>query len=76
MYGGGLYSFFENYSEACIPGQTCQDSITSIENSSRISLLNLNTVASKSLVNVNGAAIVPASGNENGFARSIVRFDA
>ncbi|KAL7270162.1 hypothetical protein RUND412_007140 [Rhizina undulata] len=75
VYGAGLYSFFENYAQDCIPGQTCQDAILSIEGSSDVTLLNLNTVASASMVNVDGTSLVSAAGNENSFARTIARFE-
>jgi glucan 1,3-beta-glucosidase len=76
VYGAGLYSFFENYAQECITPQTCQAAIVNIESSSKFSLLNLNTVAAVSMVNVNGGAVVPASGNENSFTRTLLRFDA
>lgn len=76
VYGAGLYSFFENYAQECITPQTCQAAIVNIESSTKFSLLNLNTVAAVSMVNVNGGAVVPASGNENSFTRTLLRFDA
>ncbi|KAI5795641.1 pectate lyase superfamily protein-domain-containing protein [Geopyxis carbonaria] len=75
VYGAGFYSFFENYDQECIPGQTCQDSITDIQNS-QISIYQLNTIAATSMIDYNGEKIVPASENNGTMARCVMMFDA
>jgi len=76
VYGAGLYSFFENYDQECVNTHTCQDSVVSVEGNNRLSLLNLNTVGSKSMIDIDGKPSVPAAGHENPFARTLMRFDS
>lgn len=76
VYGTGLYSFFENYDQDCVQKQTCQDSIVSIEGNTKISILNLNTVGSVSMLDYRGRPTIMAAGHENPFVRTALRFDA
>jgi hypothetical protein len=75
IYGAGLYSFFENYNAECVRNHTCQDSIASFEGNNKISVLNHNTVGSISMVDIDGKPSISATGNENVFARTLLRFD-
>lgn len=76
IYGAGLYSFFENYNTDCVNTHTCQNSIASFEGSeNQISILNHNTIGSISMIDINGVPSIPAAGNENSFARTLMRFD-
>ncbi|KAG0124681.1 pectate lyase superfamily protein-domain-containing protein [Tuber indicum] len=76
VYGAGFYSFFENYSQECVKSHTCQDSIVSVEGNSELSLLNLNTVGSISMVDIDGEPSITAAGHENPFVRTLLRFDS
>lgn len=77
VYGAGFYSFFQNYSTNCTMDspQDCQENIVSIEGSHQVSLLNLNTVGTINMVNIDGAAVAPSIDNINGYAATIMRFD-
>ena len=55
-------------------GETCQDSIFSVEDSSGISVYNLNTVGSVSMVDVNGNSLARFSDNVNVFPDTIALF--
>ncbi|CCX29619.1 pectate lyase superfamily protein-domain-containing protein [Pyronema domesticum] len=72
IYGAGLYSFFENYAQDCINPMTCQDSIFEIKNSPQVSIWNLNTIASNSMVDLNGQKIVKAADNKNNFCQTVM----
>lgn len=76
IYSAGLYSFFENYAQDCVKTHTCQDSIVSIEGKNKLSLLNLNTVGSKSMIDIDGKPSITAVGHENPFVRTLMRFDS
>ncbi|PWW76933.1 Glycoside Hydrolase Family 55 protein [Tuber magnatum] len=76
VYSAGLYSFFENYAQECVRTHTCQDSIVSVEGSNKLSLLNLNTVGSESMVDIDGKPSITAAGHENPFVRTLMRFDS
>jgi glucan 1,3-beta-glucosidase len=77
IYGAGLYSFFANYNTSCSAigsGAACQDKIFSIEGSSSVSVYNLNTVGSQSMVNVNGRSVANYADNVAGFTDTIALF--
>lgn len=75
MYGGGLYSFFDNYIQTCLDTESCQENMVDIQCSQNISLVGLNTKASVNMVNVDGTAEVIALDHDNGFAQSLMLFE-
>ncbi|CAI7633588.1 unnamed protein product [Penicillium manginii] len=77
VYGAGLYSFFDNNDASCSAqdsGRSCQNSIFSIEGSSSISVYNLNTVGSDSMVDMDGTSVAKQSDNANVFNENIALF--
>ncbi|KAI9340761.1 hypothetical protein DFJ73DRAFT_946755, partial [Zopfochytrium polystomum] len=74
VYGAGLYSFFDNYSQTCLDTKSCQDNIVSIESSTRVSLLALSTIGVKNMVSVNGNNWVPQGDNTATYGSTIVSF--
>jgi glucan 1,3-beta-glucosidase len=59
IYGAGLYSFFDNYDQACVAGQNCQNNMVSIEGSvNNLSLFGLSTKAAVSMVSTSGGYTV------------------
>lgn len=75
VYGAGLYSFFDNYSQTCLSTESCQDNIVSLENSSGIHLYSLSTKAATNMVTVNGASAALDSDNRNNFCATIAYFE-
>lgn len=77
IYGAGLYSFFENYLKNCSTDtpQYCQENIVSVEQSHKVSLLNLNTVGAINMVNIDTVPLAEAEENTNSFAATVMRFD-
>ncbi|KAH9476326.1 putative glucan endo-1,3-beta-glucosidase [Psilocybe cubensis] len=72
IFGAGLYSFFDNYSQACIDSRNCQSQLLNIDTAStNINIYSLSTVATMFQVSVNGAGIVNQAGNVNGFASTV-----
>ncbi|CAL3973290.1 unnamed protein product [Diplocarpon coronariae] len=89
VYGAGLYSFFNNYSQTCsdhtatVYNEYCQSQIFGIDQGggagqtysiSSVYVYGLNTVGSVSMVDRNGASAVAQSANTGLFASHIVRF--
>ncbi|KAJ5494458.1 hypothetical protein N7463_010545 [Penicillium fimorum] len=77
VYGAGLYSFFDNNNATCSgqdSGRSCQSSIFSVEGSSSISVYNLNTVGSDSMIDVDGKSIAKQEDNLNVFNENIALF--
>ncbi|MCJ1379596.1 hypothetical protein MMC17_002698 [Xylographa soralifera] len=77
VYGAGLYSFFDNYSEDCLATESCQDNMVSIENcSGDVYLWGLSTKASTNMVTLDGTGAVPQSDNQDNFCATIAVFEA
>ncbi|MCJ1457090.1 hypothetical protein MMC28_007456 [Mycoblastus sanguinarius] len=75
IYGAGLYSFFDNYSQDCLATESCQDNMVSVECSSDIFLWALSTKASTSMVTVDGTGVVPQADNMDNFCSTIAVFE-
>ena len=74
MYGGGLYSFFDNYKQECLDSVSCQLNMVDIECSSNVYLYGLSTKASVNMVNVNGQSQALGLDNMNGFCQTVALF--
>ncbi|KFG84256.1 glucan 1,3-beta-glucosidase GLUC78 precursor [Metarhizium anisopliae] len=73
VYGGGLYSFYDNYDQECVAANNCQDEMISIENS-ELHMFGISTKASVSMVTLNGQAAIQDSENRNNFCAAIAAF--
>ncbi|KAF7311538.1 hypothetical protein MKEN_01056200 [Mycena kentingensis (nom. inval.)] len=71
IFGAGLYSFFQNYGQACIPGGTCQSQIVNIDSTSSVNIYSLSTVGTTFQISVNQAGVVNQASNQNGFAPTL-----
>lgn len=69
VYGAGLYSFFSDYSTSCSTfsaGESCQARIASLEGSiSQVSIYNLNTIGSVSMLDRDGQQVAYFNDNVN-----------
>ncbi|EPE03538.1 glycoside hydrolase family 55 protein [Ophiostoma piceae UAMH 11346] len=76
VYGAGMYSFFDNYSQACIKSRTCQQSVASIEGPAvyAISIYNLNTIGVESMIDRDNESLADHADNENSFPDTIAVF--
>ncbi|GAB0132610.1 hypothetical protein EsDP_00001040 [Epichloe bromicola] len=72
VYSAGLYSFFSNYSQACLVSEDCQTSAVQIEQSSNVWIYSLATKAMKQMVSPVNSPATPAAANQNGFVSSLV----
>ncbi|KAJ7168213.1 exo-beta-1,3-glucanase [Mycena crocata] len=68
VFGAGLYSFYDKYTQDCVPLNTCQSQILDIDSTSQIYIYNLATVGVTNQLSVNHSPVVAASSNLNGFA--------
>ena len=73
VYGGGLYSFFDNYTQQCVSANNCQDNMVAVDNSS-VQMFGLSTKASVAMVTLNGQAAAKDSDNRNNFCAAIAAF--
>ncbi|KAK8189827.1 pectate lyase superfamily protein-domain-containing protein [Phyllosticta capitalensis] len=75
VYGGGLYSFFENYSQDCLATQSCQTNMISLEGTnSNIILSTISTKAAVNMITVEGNGVVLDKDNRNNFCANIVQY--
>ena len=76
MYGAGLYSFFDNYSQTCLTTESCQENMVSVEgNGAGVYLYGLSTKASTNMVTLNGQSAVNQADNRNNFCSTIALFN-
>lgn len=73
LYGGGLYSFFDNYSQDCLETQNCQDNMISFE-SSNVHVYGVSTKAASNMITVNSQTVAFDSDNRNNFCATIASF--
>lgn len=54
LYGGGFYSFFQNYKDDCAKTHGCQDRLVDMDRSENVFLYNLWTVGAKEAISPQG----------------------
>ncbi|OAQ61839.1 exo-beta-1,3-glucanase [Pochonia chlamydosporia 170] len=75
LYGGGLYSFFDNYGQDCLNTESCQESIIDIQHS-KIKIFGVSTKASVNIINNNGSAqMVHDADNLSSFCATVAVFE-
>lgn len=72
IYGAGLYSWFQKYSQACLVTENCQDRIFEIESSSAIWIYSLITKASVEMISPDGGLSVLAANNQINFCAVVM----
>ncbi|KAJ7445696.1 exo-beta-1,3-glucanase [Mycena galericulata] len=71
IFGAGLYTFFSNYSQACLDTRNCQAHIFNISSDSSVHVYSLASVASTFQISVDGVGVVNQKDNNNGFASTM-----
>ncbi|EJF66026.1 exo-beta-1,3-glucanase [Dichomitus squalens] len=71
IFGAGLYSFYQNYDQACLNTTSCQSQIFNIDSGSTVSVYSLATVGVTTSLSIEGSPIIPASANVNGFQSTV-----
>jgi len=74
MFGGGLYSFFDGYSQVCTETESCQTNMVELRCSSNVFLYGLVTKASTNQVVVDGKPAVLESDNPNIFGATVLLY--
>jgi hypothetical protein len=63
--------FYQNYGQTCLSSTSCQQQIVDVDSASSVHIYSLSTVGTTFQISVNGAGVVPASSNLNGFAETV-----
>ncbi|KAK0185857.1 exo-beta-1,3-glucanase [Armillaria mellea] len=71
IFGAGLYSFFNNYSQSCLATASCQPQIADISSDSEVYLSSLSTVGATYQVSIDQTPVVHQGTNANGFAQTV-----
>ncbi|KAF7338693.1 Exo-beta-1,3-glucanase [Mycena venus] len=71
VFGAGLYSFFQNYGQACLTPENCQSQIVNVDTTSSVHIYSLSTVGTTFQLSVNQAGVINQSSNPNGFAATV-----
>jgi hypothetical protein len=69
--GAGLYSFFQDYTQACIATSSCQEHILIVDGESKINIFSLSTVGTRYQLSIEGRGVIQSSRNRNGFASTV-----
>lgn len=73
-YGAGTYSFFQNYNQACVNGQNCQEHMNEITNSTNVNWFGLSTKASVNMITVAGKGVAKDKENRSNFCATLAIF--
>lgn len=73
VYGGGLYSFFDNYAQQCVGENNCQDNMISLENS-KVTFFGVSTKASVNMITVNNRSVALDKDNRNNFCGALAMY--
>ncbi|KAJ7653050.1 pectate lyase superfamily protein-domain-containing protein [Mycena rosella] len=77
VYGAGFYSFFQTYSQNCVPNRNCQDSMVLVDQqSTAIYLYQLTTAGSTNMLSYPNVSIAKQTDNINGFASTLSLWEA
>ncbi|KAK0225098.1 exo-beta-1,3-glucanase [Armillaria nabsnona] len=71
IFGAGLYSFFNSYSQSCLATASCQPQIADISSDSEVYMSSLSTVGVTYQVSVDRTPVVHHGANANGFAQTV-----
>ncbi|EFR04093.1 hypothetical protein MGYG_07100 [Nannizzia gypsea CBS 118893] len=73
LFGGGLYSFFENYNQDCLKTESCQLNMIEVL-CSETYLYGVSTKASTNMITSGGKGLVPQKENRSNFCSTIALF--
>ncbi|KAM5444924.1 putative glucan 1,3-beta-glucosidase [Microsporum ferrugineum] len=73
LFGGGLYSFFENYTQDCLRTESCQLNMIEVL-CSQTYLYGVSTKASTNMITSGGKGLVPQKENRSNFCSTVALF--
>ena len=75
VYGAGLYSFFDNYSQDCLKTESCQKNMLEVRCSNGVRVWGLSTKASENMVTREGEGVVKQADNRSNFCSTVALFE-
>jgi hypothetical protein len=74
LYGGGLYSFFDNYDQECLKTADCQRDMIYVDGGENVQLLSISTKAATNMLRLNDQAVALDADNRNNFCAMVAQF--
>ncbi|OAX79997.1 hypothetical protein ACJ72_05678, partial [Emergomyces africanus] len=72
LHGSGLYSFFQEYYQDCVPTHNCQECLLEVRGSKDVVLFNIFTVGTEKIgTGINNGAIFQNDSNQSGFTTEV-----
>ncbi|KAH7311222.1 pectate lyase superfamily protein-domain-containing protein [Stachybotrys elegans] len=71
VHSAGLYSFFNEYYQDCIPTHNCQDRILEVKGSTGVVIFNLFTIATINIASGIDNTDIPQEDNQRGFTTEV-----
>lgn len=65
IFGAGLYNWFQDYVQPCVPLQNCQRRVVEVVGSGGIWFYNLYTIGTVEMINARGNQPITAKANTN-----------
>ncbi|KAJ6550737.1 hypothetical protein B0H10DRAFT_1850266, partial [Mycena sp. CBHHK59/15] len=75
IYGAGLYSFFDNYSQSCKTSVSCQKSLALVDTASAaIFIYSMSTIGSTTMLTVGSTDVISRSDNVDGLQATVSKW--
>jgi len=71
IFGAGLYSFYSDWDQSCVPTMNCQAGVFNIDSTSSVNVYGLSTLGITTQLNVDGNAVVDAKPNVAGYQETM-----
>ncbi|KAJ6608596.1 exo-beta-1,3-glucanase [Mycena sp. CBHHK59/15] len=71
VFGAGLYSFYNDYTQTCLTSENCQNQMLNIDSTSSVFLYSLATVGTTFQLSIKQVGVVNQNSNPNGFAATL-----
>lgn len=65
IFGGGLYNWFQAYTQQCVDSQDCQKSVVRIKDSGNVWIYNLYTIGTVEMVSLQDSTTILSKDNTN-----------
>lgn len=76
VFGAGLYSFFDNYSQDCLATESCQEHMLGLESSNEnVYIWGLSTKAATKQVTIDGTGVVDQKDHRSNFCSTLAVFE-
>ncbi|KAF8203427.1 exo-beta-1,3-glucanase [Mycena galopus ATCC 62051] len=76
VFGAALYSFYSNYTQACLTPVNCQSQMVNVDNESSVDIYSLSTIGTTWQLSINQVPLINQDQNLNGFASTVTSWSS